>query len=120
MRRDGAPGRRRGPLLGMHMKKIRKYWWKVEDRFPDPYHEFMLRIYLCRRERFPWFYQWKFDRVHRKNMMEKFGFVPGIGDKVEDCRGQVHAITELDPEDPDTVTFADGFSCSLWNCCGLP
>lgn len=96
----------------------------LEDRFerffPDWYWEATLRFYLWRERRFPWFYAWKHRRRHRANMLYKFGFVPGVGDLVEDCRGQVHRIAELDADDPDTVIFADGFGCSLWNCCDVP
>jgi hypothetical protein len=39
-----------------------------------------------------------------------------VGDWVEDCRGEVHVVER----DGDDVILADGFHCSLWNCCCPP
>lgn len=99
---------------------MRKLWRKIEDLFPDGYHMFMLRLYEWRRGIFPWWYRWRMVRRHRRDMMEKFGFVPGVGDAVEDCRMKVLKIIEVDAEDPDMVTLEDGATCSLWHCCDLP
>lgn len=83
----------------------------------DAYQTFMMHFYILRRKLFPWWYEWRAQRVHRKSMLDKFGYIPGVGDYVEDCRLEVHLITAVDHDDPDTVTFEDGFTCSLWNCC---
>jgi len=82
---------------------------------------FMIKFYYWRRRMFNRYYENKDRKLHVKNMTEKFGFVPNIGDEVEDYRGQVHKIIKFpDPNDRDLVAFEDGFACSLWNCCDLP
>jgi hypothetical protein len=86
-------------------------------RLPDAYHTMMLNFCFARRRAFPTYYNWKRARAHRRRMIEKFGYVPGVGDRVEDCRGVIGTITEVDARGPDTVVIDDEHACSLWNCC---
>lgn len=86
-----------------------KWYWNVVVGFHD-----------WRRDSFPQFYAWVGRAVHERDMIEKFGFIPSVGDKVEDCRGEVHTIAWVDPTDPDHVRMDDGMACSLWHCCDLP
>jgi len=41
---------------------------------------------------------------------------PRVGDLVCDCRYRHERIVAVD-DDGDTVTFADGFTCSWVHCC---
>lgn len=93
---------------------------RFEERLPDRYWVLMIRLHMWREKTFPWWYARKQQRLHHNNMIEKFGFIPQVGHEVEDCRGQVHLIADIDPDDPDMVVFEDGFICSLWHCCDLP
>lgn len=94
----------------------------VESRgreLPDRYYKVVIGFQSWRERTFPWYYTWEQTRIHHRLMMEKFGFVPTLGDKVEDCRGIVGTITSVDPDDPDMVIIDDTHSCSLWHCCSL-
>lgn len=82
--------------------------------------EIWFELYLWRREKFSWFYDWKMARRHKKDMIAEFGYVPGVGDVVEDCRGETHRIVSVDPRDHDSVTLDDGFGASLHACCSNP
>lgn len=88
--------------------------------FAERYNDLLLSFFLWRQETFPRFYRWRGNRRFRKDMFEKFGFVPVAGDLVEDCRGEVHRIESVFQSDPDSVVLDDGFTCSLWHCCSLP
>lgn len=83
----------------------------------DSYHEIMASFLIWRLGTFPWYYRRKFRRQQVKELTEAFGYVPCVGDVVEDCRLQVHTIVFVDPEDLDSVILDDGARCSLINCC---
>lgn len=42
---------------------------------------------------------------------------PGIGDRVEDCRYQIHTVVGFVGGDEDNLLFEDGSSASWMHCC---
>lgn len=90
---------------------------RFEDNLPNWYWKYTVDFQIWRYKIFPWYYRWKNLRRHKRNMIDKFGFVPTVGDRVNDCRGIDGIITSVDKEDPDTVVIDGVHNCSLWHCC---
>lgn len=61
------------------------------------------------------YYDLRRRHLVRKRIIEKFGYIPLVGDRVEDCKYNVQRIVRKD--DIDTVILKDGMQCSLINCC---
>jgi hypothetical protein len=89
---------------------------RLSERFwnnlPEPVFYALINL-----ERHITFADFRGHRRWKRDILDKFGYIPIVGDKVEDCRGEVHTITSMDDE--DTVLFEDGFRCSLHACCDV-
>jgi hypothetical protein len=88
--------------------------------FPDLYFRVLLKAMDWRWDTFPWYYRRRQLLEHQHNMMDKFGFVPKVGDYVTDCTDTTQRIISVDDEDPDEVVLENGGSFSLWACCSIP
>ena len=54
--------------------------------------------------------------VHQSRSWWKWHRRPGIGDRVRDCRHQVHEVVGLGDTEDDLV-LDDGSNCSWMHCC---
>lgn len=85
---------------------------KYEDQIPDWYWDLTIALASARRRYFPFYYRWRQDRQTKA----KFGFLPKVGDWVNDCRNENVQIVSIDPNGDDVVC-SNGNACSLWHCC---
>jgi hypothetical protein len=84
---------RRHPLL----LKILMRWWALQRPF--------WRVAWIARN----WDTWRYDR-------QKWAKRPKIGDRVRDCRGEIHTVVSFRGH-PDQLTLEDGHGCSWMNCC---
>lgn len=87
-----------------------RLWWWLEDHAPGllaAERRFFRAWDSVLHPRVHWFY-WR-----------KWRNRPKVGDRVEDCRGEIHMVTKIDP-DGDQLTLEDGSGASWMNCCDWP
>ena len=65
---------------------------------------------------------WQWIRYPRENFSwrRKWRNKPKIGDRVEDCRYEIHTVVGYDEKDEDTLLFEDGSHASWMHCCNYP
>ena len=65
-----------------------------------------------------WFIPYRIRHPVRTYMLwRKWRRRPAIGDRVEDCRYEIHTVIGFADGDEDTLLFEDGSSASWMHCC---
>lgn len=100
----------------MNLNPINYLEREHEDWFPDWYWDGSVAFFFWRRKVFSAFYKRREQKRSRKMLLEQFGFIPQVGDFVENCKYEVGRIVSIE-DDMDTITMEDGAGYSLCACC---